>query len=178
MLIADRARVCWDFKPELDFMNIPPPTHLSDDRAPSPWFKASIDVRRWFKETGRSYKFPPTFFISLVTYLLTALVFCVFQGSFPRSKYSFKVYFPASGQIEESRIADEWEPWIRAVGGSIARRIQPLKSPPSHLHTHTRLYSDGQGTRRRTDARNSTEYASSSWVPYMLFLNGLWKLQF
>lgn len=39
---------------------------------------------------------------------LKMLLFYRLQGSFPRTDFSFKVYFPASRQIEDSKIGD----WI------------------------------------------------------------------
>lgn len=35
------------------------------------------------------------------------LTICFFQGSFPKSKFSFKVYVPAIRTIEDSQISDK-----------------------------------------------------------------------
>lgn len=42
----------------------------------------------------------------LTEFYKNMLLFYRLQGSFPRTDFSFKVYFPASRQIEDSKIGD------------------------------------------------------------------------
>ena len=54
---------------------------------------------------------------------------CVLQGSFPRSDFTFKVYYPATRQVEDSRIADDWQTESVERGLFRIYGIMPVKFP-------------------------------------------------